>query len=297
MTAKQSVQLKAYNSLVILTDNNEATAKTVLPYFNNVQVLKGLLAQAKLADAQSKQDTKGITETKQQIKAELREEMNTFADIISGFAADTNNLALGRYVDNFRSTFSQTREQEISILCEDVLTQARVYLPELTTYTVTEATCQYLQHLIDAYDGKVPQTRNKQTEKTLGTQNRADVFDKITSLVEDKLLKIAAAFKKDNLDFYNQITATTTVAKTATSPTQVKVKFQPISGKHSPYGMIAQAEGSDTPQSSNHRGEVLLKFARGGFKNIEIPLIGQETIKFPNVRVRRGKTTVITVPI
>jgi hypothetical protein len=44
-------------------------------------------------------------------------------------------------------------------------------------------------------------------EKTVNTTNPDDIFDLMTDLMDNKILKVAVCFKKIDLDFYNKLIA------------------------------------------------------------------------------------------
>ncbi len=297
MTAPQSAQYTANNAFLLLVDTNEATARKVPVFFKHTQTLRLNMARAKAEDTASQKDTKGMTKDKNQIKSDLLERMTDLTDMVSGFASEKKDNVLANRVNNFHNVFARTRQNNIATLCRGILDDVAPFVPDLVDYTITAETLQDLYDLIDVYDGKVPETRTKVKEKTVNTTNRDDIFDLMTDLMENKILKVAVGFKKNDLDFYNKLIAAAAVDATTTKPALIKVVLKNETGTRDLKTMMARSLDNDKHLTANTKGVITFKFAKGGLKDIEVPIEGGEPIKLTGIMTKNGKTKRIVVPV
>lgn len=297
MTAPQSAQFTANGTFLHVVDNNEAIVLSVPIFAKHTRTLRVYMSKAQAADKESNLATNGMTQDKNQIKGTLYERMTDLTTLVSAFAADRNDNVLANRVNNFPSVFGRTRQNDVATLCRGILDDVKPFLPDLADYTITADTLQEIYDLIDAYEGKVPETRSKRKEKTVSTTSRDDIFDQMTDLMVNKLLKVAVAFKKDNLDFYNKIVAAASIDATSTKPTLLKVVLKNKTGTRAIQTMTARSLDSDTHLTPNDKGVIVFKFEKGGLKDIEIPIEGGEPIKLTSIRVKQGKTKTIAVSV
>ena len=295
MTAPQAAQVTANNSFLLLITNNDTLSRSVPIFFKYTQTLRAYMAEAKTADAASKESTTGMTLDKVQIKTSIYEQTVILTTIVSAFADDSNNSTLSERVKNFPSVFKKTRQNDLSALCKDILDKVRPFLPELKDYNITAEMLQEIQDLIDLYDDKVPETRTKVKEKSAILIDRNIVFDLMTDLMTNKILKVAVAFKKDNLTFYNKLVAAAGIDGNAL--TQIVIVLKNETGTRDLQAMKARSLDSKTHLTPNAKGEIAFTFAKGGLKNIEVPIEGGEPIKLSNIKALKGKTKRIIVTV
>ena len=298
MTAKQSAQSAAIASFLLLIDSNDKLARSVPAFFRHTESLRDLLGQAKSADAQSKQSTTGITKDKLSTKAQLQAKMVKLTALVSGFAADTGDSILAKRVNGFTNAYNRTRQHEIVDLCQDVLDKIKPHLPHLKDYAVTADMLKEAQDLMDTYDGKVPVTRSKAKEKKVSTSDRAAMFTKMTDLINNKILKVAVAFQDSESSFYKKMTEMLVADATSTPPTQIKLVFENKTGLRSMNTVIsAVSSNTNIAQTPNDKGEILLKFQKGGRFDINVTIEGGEPIHLNQVLAKKNKTTKLVVSI
>lgn len=297
MTIPQSAQYTACTAFLHFIDANDATARNVPIFYTHTQTLRGYLVKAKAEDTESQKDTKGMTKDKNQVKTNIFELMIDFTDIVSAFAAANSNTVLANRVNNFTSVFGKTRQNDIATLCRGILDEVKPFLPDLVDYTITLATLQEIYDLIDVYEGKIPETRTTVKGKTVNTTNRDDIFNLITDLMDNKILKVAVGFKKIDLDFYKRLIAAAAVDATTTKPAIVKVVLSDESGTRDFKMMTARSLDSDKPKKANTKGAITFRFAKGGLKDIEVPMPNGEPIKLTGIETKNGKTTKVVVPV
>ncbi len=297
MTAPQSAQYTANKAFLLLVDTNEATAQKVPVFFKHTQTLRLNMARAKAEDTASQKDTKGLTKDKNQIKSELLGLMTDLTDMVSAFASEKNNNVLANHVNNFTTVFARTRQNDIATLCRGILDAVKPFLPDLVDYTITAEMLQDMYDLIDVYEGKVPETRTKVKEKTVNTTNRDDIFDLMTDLMDNKILKVAVGFKKIDLDFYNKLIAAAASDASTTKPALIKVVLKNETGTRDLKTMMARSMDSDKHLTPNKKGVITFKFAKGGLKDIEVPVEGGESIKLTGILTKNGQTKRIVVSV
>lgn len=83
--------------------------------------------------------------------------------------------------------------------------------------------------------------------------NRDDIFDLMTDLIENKILKVAVAFKKNDLDFYNKLIAAAAVGATTTKPARIQVVLKNDTGTRDLKTMMARSIDSDKHITHNKK--------------------------------------------
>ena len=297
MTAKQLVQMPAYTELVSVAEAEDTLSRSIVPFYKGILSLKGLLVQVRAAEKQAKQDTKGMTQHKNQLAVRLRDDMSIVTNLVSGFAAGSNNLILKNDMKGFVATFNATRQTEVAEFCKNTLLAIRPHLPNLADLMITEERLQALSDRINAYENYVPQSRSTKNEKMLGTQDRDALFDEIEDLVDNQILMFAAAFKENNGAFYNKLitAADFTIPRTVT--TIVKLRVKSTAKSFLPNTVTARVADSEAAhQTANDKGEITLKFAEGGLQKVDILTSSGDT-KTVEVRAVKGKTRTVVVTI
>lgn len=298
MTAKQAAQYAAQTSFLLVVEANEAVAQTMPAFFRQIQTLRVLMVEAKAADVAATVNTSGITQDKLATKTELFTNMNALTALVSAYAHEINDAVLSKRVNGFSSVFNNTRQHELGAVCHDILNKVRPHLAGLADYAVTEPMLQDCETLIDMYEGKVPTTRAHTKARKVNTQDRDGLFDKMSNLMNNRILKLAVAFQKTDLVFYNKMLAAAGIDSTAVAYTQIKLVFQKSpNSKRLPHGMMAMTPEHPVPQQANDKGELTLRFAKGGIKNIEIPAEDGAPIFQQDILAVKGKTVKVVVPI
>jgi hypothetical protein len=297
MTAPQTAQSAAYTAFLLLITQSEAIARKNPAFFRYTEMLRASMARVQIVNAASMQTTVGTTEDKAKSKTQLYDDMTILTNLVLPFADDNNHTVLFERVNNFATVFGRTKQAEIATLCRDIVTKVTPHLKELADYTVTPEMLQDINNLIDAYDGKVPKTRSQTKERGVNTKERDALFVKMDTLMRDKILKAAAGFKKTDLDFYSRIIATTTVDETQTPPTVLRIHFKDAKGKRVKHANTARVDGSETVHTQNDKGDIIIKFDKGGRKDILIPVEGGEPMLFKGLLLKKGKTKTLRVTI
>jgi hypothetical protein len=297
MTTPQIAQSAAYTAFLLLTTEAEATTRKIPIFFKYTETLRDLMSKAQVANAASLQKTNGTTADKAKVKTQLLDDMTLLTDLVLPYADDANETVLSERVKNFSTIFGRTKQAEIATLCRDIVGKVRGHLTALSDYGVTAEMLTNLEHLIDVFDGKVPETLSQSKERGVNTQLRDALFVKMNALMMNKILKTATGFKQSDPDFYSRIVATTTVAETQTPPTVLRIRFVDASGKPAKHTLRASIMGSDAEHTPNEKGDIVMKFAKGGRQDIHIPIEGGAPIVFKGLMLRKGKTKTLRVTL
>ena len=297
MTAVQSAQYTALTSFLIVVADNDALTQLIPAFYRQTQSLRSLMAQTKTAEAQSKENTTGLTQDKLAVKAQLFDSMNKLATLASAYAAETNNVILANRVKKFAAAFGDVRQNDIAALCQDVLDKTQLHLVGLADYGVTSETFSTCQTLIDTYEEKVPAARSQTKWKKVNTQARADLFEQMMDLMNNRILKTAVAFQTTHPAFYNQLIAAATVATPSVSHTQVKIKIDNTSNKHTANMLMVRLANSDVHHKANEKGEITIRLSKSGRQDIEVFPEGGDPILVQGIVAKKGKTTRITLSI
>jgi hypothetical protein len=297
MTANQQAEKDAYVNFFSVVNTHNDIARSVPMFFKYSETLRTLFTEALVEDEASKHKTNATTEDKLKTKGLLFTNMELLTRLTLPYALDTDDTILKDRVDKFKTVFGATAQGDIATLCKDILKKMHPHLAALVVYGITTEQVEEAQGLIDAYEGKVPETRAQTKERVGHTEKRDALFAKMFALVQDRILNSVEAFKKDNADFYTRITNALAIAQTQTKPTILRIKFKNTSGKRFAQALTARIVGNEAVHTANDKGEIVMKFDKGGYHDIEIPLEGGESIKLPRLRTVKGKTKTVTVEI
>ncbi len=297
MTANQQAEKDAYVNFFSVIDTHDAIARTIPMFFKYTGTLRTLYGEALIEDAASKIKTTATTEDKLKTKGLLFTSVELITRLSLPYALDTDDTFLKKRVDKFKSVFGATPQGDIPALCKDILKKLEPHLAALIDYGVTADHIQEAQGLIDAYEGKVPETRAQTKERVGHTEKRDVLFAKMLALAEDRILNSVEGFKKDNFDFYTRVINALSIAQTQTKPTLLRIKFKNTSGKRLAHALTARFVGKEAIHTANEKGDIVIKFEEGGLHDIDIPIEGGEPIKLLKLRMRKGKTKTITVEI
>lgn len=297
MTTPQIAQSAAYTAFLLLITEAEATARKIPIFFKYTETLRDLMGKAQVANAASLQKTNGTTADKGKVKAQLLDDMTLLTNLVLPYADDANETVLLERVKNFSTTFGRTKQAEIATLCRDIVGKVKDHLTALSDYGVTAEMLTNLEHLIDVFDGKVPETLSQSKERGVNTQLRDALFVKMNALMMNKILKTATGFKQSDPDFYSRIVATTTVAETQTPPTVLRIRFVDASGKPAKHTLRASIMGFEAEHTPNEKGDIVMKFPKGGRQDIHIPIEGGAPIVFKGLMLRKGKTKTLRVTL
>lgn len=297
MTTPQIAQSAAYTAFLLLITEAEATARKIPIFFKYTETLRDLMGKAQVANAASLQKTNGTTADKGKVKAQVLDDMTLLTNLVLPYADDANETVLLERVKNFPTIFGRTKQAEIATLCRDIVGKVKGHLTALSDYGVTAEMLTNLDNLIDVFDGKVPETLSQSKERGVNTQLRDALFVKMNALMMNKILKTATGFKQSDPDFYSRIVATTTVAETQTPPTVLRIHFVDASGKPAKHTLRAGIMGSDAEHAPNEKGDIVMKFPKGGRQDIHIPIEGGAPIVFKGLMLRKGKTKTLRVTL
>ncbi len=297
MTANQQAEKDAYVNFFSVIDTYDGIARSVPMFYKYSETLRTLYAEALVENEASQHKTNATTEDKLKTKGLLFTNMELLTRLTLPYAMDTDDTILKNRVDKFKTVFGATPQGDIGTLCKDILKKMQPHLTALIDYGVTPGKVQETQGLIDTYEGKVPETRAQTKERVGHTEKRDALFGKMLALVQDRILNSVEAFRTDNADFYTRITKALAIAQTQSKPTLLRIKSGNKSGQRLAQALTAHLGGSEAVYIANDKGDIVIKFDKGGYHDIEIPLGDGESIKLSRIRIVKGKTKTVTVNI
>ncbi len=298
MTTKQTAEYNAYTIFLILIAAEEAIAQTLPAFFRYCQTLKGWMTDVDGLKAAAQQSTTGVTADKNKDKMTLLELMLLLTSLVMPYADDTNNTILIDRIKAFPSAFGKIRQNDIGTFCQEILNKITPHSAALADYGVTKDLISEIQALIDSFSSKVPLTRSLIKESTVVTQNRDELFGKMFTLVNKKILESAKGFTRNgNGEFYKKITASLGVDATEPVTTTLRIKIKHTSGKHTAQKLSARIAGTDVHYTANDKGMITMKFEKGGRYDIELPLDGGDPHKVTTPLLIKGRSRTIVIEL
>lgn len=297
MKAKNNEKLKAYRALVKLVKDNPERAGRIKAFQEDVMQLDVLLQLVPKLEGKSKASTVGVTKEKVEIRGKLHTEITLLGDVLTSYATRQKDTVLKDKAKNLRTNLNKARQNDLPTVCRNILDEAVLLNGVLLDYGVTADHLAATEVLLEAFSEKSPGTKTLKGIKVSHTQTLKDTFAQIDEMVEHQILTTAAAFQKIDPEFLQQINATASVANLTPSPTMIKVIIKNDMTKLPLSSHPAFLPELNMTKKSNAKGVMMLKVSKGGNYTIEVPKPNGEVHTISNVKVVKGKTTVVKVAL
>ena len=221
MTNEQESRFSMYLAETGFCDSN-ATITTTLPNFaTNVSSLKATCTQIQVIGEQQKIDKKGITQSKNQLRAQLVVLAADNARKLTAFAKFTNNQTLMAEVHYSESDFKKFADSALKDYAQIIYDRAQTNVAALTTYGITAATQTAFLSAITTYNATLATPRIGTTVTSQATKQLVTLF----KAGDTALANMDAAVEIIRLsqpNFYNGYKAARKIIQTGAGSLSVK---------------------------------------------------------------------------
>ena len=299
MTASENQKVKAGQVLVDLFDSNPKKTQLVASIAVDIADVKNCLTSILSEETSSKASSTIVLNDTQQVRQQLQDSVLSIAATTFSYAARLKDETLKA---KMKIKIADLRKKSAVVLpswCREFATEVRLHLKGMAAeqFGVTEATVAALESLIEAFEVKSPKASAVKSFTKTKTKSRSNFVKEMTSIINDRLLNTATAFKTIDLDFYNQIVNAAKVQSVHVSSTQTKVILKDKTTNE------PLAKRAFTVPEINYSGVTDEKgvaiFKTGVAKKISIvltalnPTLLAQPIVRENIKSVRGKTTTV----
>jgi len=185
MTNQQESRSSMYITTTAFSDNNASITASLPNYTSNLTLFKGICQEIQVIGEKQKIDNKGITENKNQLKANLIVLAADNARKLTTFARFTNNLTLQGEVNYSETDFKRFSETALRDYAQIVYDRAQSNIESLGQYDINVRSQETLQQAINAYNATLSAPRIGTNEKTQATKKLSDLFKSADKILSD----------------------------------------------------------------------------------------------------------------
>lgn len=202
MKKEQEDTLNMYQSTFDILVANAATYAANLPFTTAVGNLDTAIEAIGDLRDQQEEDTKGVTEDKQNNRQTLEEETYTIASVIIFYASGINNRTLLQKVNFTRSELSRARDNELPGMSEQVHQAAVANAAAILPFGVTATMITDLNTSLQTYVDSISKPRAAISDNSAATEQLPQLFADTTKLLEESLDKGMELYRVSASAFY-----------------------------------------------------------------------------------------------
>lgn len=202
MKKEQEDTLNMYQSTFDILVANAATYAANLPFTTAVGNLDTAIEAIGDLRDQQEEDTKGVTEDKQNNRQTLEEETYTIASVIIFYASGINNRTLLQKVNFTRSELSRARDNELPGMSEQVHQAAVANAAAILPFGVTATMITDLNTSLQTYVDSISKPRAAISDNSAATEQLPQLFADTTKLLEESLDKGMELYRVSASTFY-----------------------------------------------------------------------------------------------
>lgn len=297
MNSKQESKLNMYNAVIAYC--NESDGITVaIPAFAPAFAAFTNIANAIDSTAQLEaQVITGITINKADLKKVLCTSAEGLAAAVYAYASVEGDPVLQEKSNYSVSDFLRLKDDELTIISQNLHDAAAGIVADLLTYGVTAATLEAFQELIDEYSDSVTAPRNAVALRKTYVAQLKILFKETDKILKTQLDKLALQFKTSQPEFYATYKNNRRIISAPTSATQAKgVITDTLSGLPL-YGVLVTVDDQEYNTTSNLEGAYSLKISLPGIYTMNFIKEGYQGWQAVNVEILLGQATTIEVQL
>jgi hypothetical protein len=225
MTKDQEDTLNMYEAVDQVLQTFNSVWMTNVPFDAAVTELEGFIGDIGDLRDQQDEDTKGVTQDKENKRQTLEDQTFTACGIIVFYASNTNNRQLLEKVNFKRSDLSRARDNELPGMSKQVHQEAVANALALTPYGWTPLMTTALNTAINDYVDYISKPRAAITETSAATEQLPPVFDDADIVLTEKLDGGMELYRVSNNDFYTQYFNARIIVNSPTLKRALEAKF------------------------------------------------------------------------
>ena len=299
MTNLETEKLKTAQEVhYLLKTNSDKTAK-VKAIVSDMDALEATIKNALDAENNAAQPSSYTTKDTKQSRKELIENVTIMAGTTYSYAARVDNKTLLNKMDFTETKLNKISPVTLPTQCKTIVAEIRLHLVEMVAleYNISEADLKNVDNLIAVFSDKAPKVSNIKGFKKANTAARRTHIADVMSILKQRVLKTALAFKKIDLDFYNQLVHAATPDKVHTSPTMLKLVVHNSKTKELMANYLFTVAELNIEATTDGNGVAMVKISRNQIKEMSKnrTIMGNPLSK--EIKVVKGKTTTVEIQV
>ena len=299
MTNLETEKLKTAQGVHYLLKKNPNKTAKVKVILSDMDALETSIENALDAENNAAQPSSYTTKDTKQSRKELIENVATLAGTTYSYAARVDNKTLLDKMDFTESKLSRISPVTLPIQCKTIVAEIRLHLAEMVAleYNISEADLKSVDNLIAVFSEKAPKVSNVKGFKKANTAARRTHIANVMSILKQRVLKTALAFKKIDLDFYNQLVHAATPDKIHISPTMLKLvvsngKTKKLMPNHS-----FTVPELNIEATTDENGVAMVKMGKDQIKDMSKNRMIMGNSLSKGIKAVRGKTTTVEIEV
>ncbi len=239
------------------------------------------------------EDTKGVTEDKQQNRTALEDQTYTVASIIIFYASQNNNRTLLQKVNFTRSDLSRARDNELPGMSEQVHQAAVANAAAILPFGCTAVMITDLATAIATYVDSISKPRAAKSGTSAATEQLPNAFEIADKILTESLDKGMELYRVSQPDFYEKYFKARIVVNSPTNKRALQVIFVDTENKNAISHVRVKIDSSLNRRSTK-LGRIYVQNLTEGEHSLTAQLPGyvSQTVTF---NVISGETTKLTI--
>ncbi len=225
MTKDQEDTLNMYEAVDEVLQTFNAVWVGNVPFAAAVGEFEGNINDIEDLRDQQEEDTKGVTQDKQNKRQALEDQTFTIGSIIVFFASNTNNRKLLEKVNFTRTDLKEARDNELPGMSEQVHQEAVTNAVALLPYGVTPLLITALGNAIAAFVDYISKPRAALIETSAATEQLPPVFVDTDKVLTEKLDGGMELYRVSNNNFYTQYFNARIIVNSPTQKRALQAQF------------------------------------------------------------------------
>ena len=299
MTNSENEKLKTAQGVHdLLKTNPDKTAK-VKVILSDMDALETTIKSALDAESNAAQPSSYTTKDTKQSRKELIENVTIIAGTTYSYAARVDNKTLQEKMDVTETKLNKISPVTLPTQCKTIVAEIRLHLAEMVAleYNISEADLKSVDNLIAVFLEKAPKVSNVKGFKKANTAARKTHIADVMSILKQRVLKTALAFKKIDLDFYNQLVHAATPDRVHKSPTLLKLVVSNSKTKKLMPNHSFTVPELNIEATTDENGVAMVKMGKDQTKEMSKNRMIMGSPLSKGVKAARGKTTTVEIEL
>ncbi len=204
MTIKQESKLKMIRVVISVFVRYATAVNTIQALADAIEALKNILGRIEALHPVQSSDMKGITDDKDHLREELRDQAMVLSGMIYSYAVDTSNQELATRMDLTASDFNRASAARFIKLCATVIDDCTKTADKLGPYGYVADMLTRLQEMTAEFKTASVKPRNAIVEKSVATDQLAGLFYEAVAILENKTDRLMLQFRDSEPELYSE---------------------------------------------------------------------------------------------
>jgi hypothetical protein len=297
MTSKQESKLNMYNAVLSFSAANTTIIATIPAY---PIVVTAFTNKTQAIDAMAQLEAtviSGITINKADLKKALCQTGANTAAAGYAYATFINDPILKEKFNYSYSDLFRLKDDELTIIVQNLHNDASDIVTELEPYGVTAATLTAFQTEIGNYNTSVPSPRNAAAQRKAYKEQLKTLFKEADKLLKEQMDKLAQQYKTTNTEFYNTYKNNRKIIDAPTSSTQATGTITDSITTNPIFEVTITVAAEDYTTTTDINGRFTLKIPVPGVYTLIFTKLGYQTHQQPNITITLGQTTTLDIQL